>query len=87
MHEKLEAKITNVETFCVVFLRQRRKIPSLEPMQPKLNGFYGFEFGRLQKLFDIFFAHTVIFIVVKLLSLPVLIIELFLFLLDLVYQV
>lgn len=66
----------------MIFLWQRCKIPSFEPMHSKLYGFDSLEFGGFKELLNILFAHSVIFIVVKLLSLAIFVVEFLLTLLD-----
>jgi hypothetical protein len=58
-----ETKITNVKALRLILFRQRRKVPCLKPMLPKLNTLHSLKLCLIYKLLHLFLRHSVIFII------------------------
>jgi hypothetical protein len=69
MNTKEQAKVTNVETLAMIFLRQGSEVPGLQPMCAKLYRFYSFYFGLINEGSHFFFTHPQVLIVVQILFL------------------
>ena len=60
-----KTEVADIETFTVELLGKWCEIPCLEPMPAKLYGLNSFHFGLFNEVFDIFFSHSMMLIVVQ----------------------
>ena len=66
---KVETEIANVQALCMVFLRQRRKVPDLEVARAELKGLHCLEFGFFDEQLNLTIVHTVVLVIFEILLL------------------
>jgi len=67
MYKKCEAKVANIQAFSMILMRQRRKVPCLQPILAKVYGLNCLNLRLIQEDLHLTLLHAMILIVEQIL--------------------